>query len=64
MTDPDAPREPSDDDWPDVLKENRACTVVCPECGEIVRLRDVHAYVLSNHLAVCTEMTLLNGGRE
>lgn len=67
MKEPDIPPEtpePGDRDWPDVIKENRSCSVVCPECGELIRLRDVHAYVLSNHLAVCKEMTLLTGERD
>lgn len=48
-------------DEPESLPEATACTVICPECGALVRVRDVHAYVLSNHLAVCEEMTLLTG---
>ena len=49
---------------PEVLPEAHSVTLVCPECGELVRIRDVHAYVLSNHLAVCKEMALLNGDTE
>lgn len=67
MADPDTPPEqpePGDADWPDVIKENRSCSLVCPECGELIRIRDVHAYILAVHLAVCDEMTLLTGRQE
>lgn len=45
---------------PEVLPEPKSVTVVCPECSELIRLRDVHTYVLSNHLAVCTAIESLN----
>ena len=48
-------------DDPEVLPEANSVTIVCPECGELIRIRDVHAYVLSQHLNVCAEMALLNG---
>jgi predicted RNA-binding Zn-ribbon protein involved in translation (DUF1610 family) len=68
MSGPDTPPEvpePGDVDFPDtVLKEAHSVTFVCPECNELIRIRDVHAYVLSNHLAVCREMTLLTGERD
>ena len=62
-TPPEAP-EPGDDDWPDVSNvqpEPKSVTIVCPECNELIRLRDVHAYILAAHLGVCREMTLLYG---
>lgn len=49
--------EPSRGDEPPVLPEPKSVTVVCPECQEIVRLRDVHAFVLSKHLDVCAELS-------
>ena len=69
MIGPDTPPERDDEDWTGdetdmpaaVLPEAHSVTLVCPECSEFVRIRDVHAYVLSNHLAVCREMALLNG---
>ena len=65
---PPVPPEPGDEDWPDVLNvqpEPKSITVVCAECNELIRIRDVHAYVLSNHLRdACQEMTLLNGNRD
>ena len=59
---PPEPKEPGDEDLPGVLApETHSVTMVCPECAEYIRIRDVHAYVLANHYAVCREMVLLNG---
>ena len=64
-TSPEDAKETGDGDFPDaVLPEAHSVTLVCPECGELIRIRDVHAYVLSNHLAVCWEMALLNGASD
>jgi predicted RNA-binding Zn-ribbon protein involved in translation (DUF1610 family) len=49
---------------PEVLPEAHSVTIVCPECGSLVRIRDVHAYVLSNHFAVCSELKLVTGSQD
>ncbi|MGQ0670420.1 MAG: hypothetical protein ACT4PO_12215 [Actinomycetota bacterium] len=52
---------PSTEPTPDPLPEPTAVSIVCPECGALVRIRDVHGYVLSCHLAVCEALALVNG---
>jgi hypothetical protein len=52
------------DEEPPVLPEPKSVTIVCAECNEIIRVNDIHAYLLANHLNVCHEMTLLNGERD
>lgn len=63
MTSPASEPQPNVGD-PAVLPEAHSVTLVCPECGSLVRIRDVHAYVLSNHFAVCSELKLLTGSGE
>ncbi len=36
-------------------------TVICQECGGLIEVKDIHAYLLAVHLGVCHEMALLNG---
>jgi hypothetical protein len=45
----------------EVLPEVTSVTVVCPEGQSYVRIRDVHAYVLSIHERVCPELVEVNG---
>lgn len=55
------PHEPAADLRP---LEVASTTVVCPECGEAVKLNDVHAFVLGLHQRVCGELAQLNGANE
>lgn len=46
---------------PEVIPEPAKVTVLCPECGEVVVIEDVHAFVLGLHQRVCGELTAVNG---
>lgn len=40
--------------------EPTAITVFCPECGEAIRVKDIHGYILGVHVAnVCGELSEL-----
>lgn len=65
MTGPDTPPEqPEPDDTGPWDVKHHGHTVLCQECGSLVEVKDVDAYLLSTHLAVCKEMVLLNGDTE
>lgn len=38
--------------------------VLCPECGDAVRVSDVLAFLLGLHERVCRELESVNGGGE
>ena len=46
---------------PEVIPEISSVTVVCPECSELVKVRDVHAFLMGLHERVCSELELVNG---
>jgi hypothetical protein len=46
---------------PIYLEETKRVTIVCPECHEIVKVQDIHAFLLSIHQRVCGELELVNG---
>lgn len=39
--------------------EPERVTVVCPECRELIVIKDIHAWVQAQHLAVCVELASL-----
>lgn len=39
-------------------------TVICPECTEVVKVEDIHAFLLGLHQRVCGELAALNGANE
>jgi hypothetical protein len=46
---------------PDLMPEPTSVTILCPECSEIVSVKDIHALLLGLHQRVCVELTAVNG---
>ena len=57
----DTPPQPPEKHWD---AKGHPITVMCQECGGLIEVKDIHAYLLAVHLGVCQEMTLLNGEHE
>jgi hypothetical protein len=35
--------------------------LICPECGEPIRIADIHAFLLGLHQRVCRDLVAVNG---
>ena len=53
----------SEEEPPAVVRPVEAgkVTVVCPECADIVRVNDIHAFLLGLHQRACGELLGVNG---
>jgi len=44
-----------------LLPEPTSVTILCPECAEIISVKDIHALLLGLHQRVCGELAAVNG---
>jgi hypothetical protein len=44
-----------------LLPEPTSVTILCPECSEIISVKDIHALLLGLHQRVCGELAAVNG---
>lgn len=44
--------------------EVASVTIACPECGDLVKVNDIHAFLLGLHQRVCSELAQVNGSSE
>jgi len=60
-TDDDATAMLTPEPEPALMPEPTSVTVLCPECSEIVSVKDIHALLLGLHQRICGELAAVNG---